>query len=99
MLTIRTTSELLFIVRYRTDIKAALMDPNMLTHIYQWATIGISVIIILVIPESPWWLVSKDKQTQAAKILQQFYGRVEGYDVQEKIVRLSPDMPLMAALF
>ncbi|KAJ6087608.1 hypothetical protein N7467_006522 [Penicillium canescens] len=56
------------------------------TAIYsQWAMIGISVIIILVIPESPWWLVSKDKQTQAAKILQQFYGRVEGYDVQEKI--------------
>lgn len=48
--------------------------------------IGISIIIILVIPESPWWLVSKDKQTQATKILQQFYGRVEGYDVQEKIV-------------
>jgi hypothetical protein len=71
----------------------------MLTHIYQWAMIGISIIIILVIPESPWWLVSKDKQTQATKILQQFYGRVEGYDVQEKIVRFSPGMPLMAALF
>jgi Na+/melibiose symporter-like transporter len=47
--------------------------------------IGVSIIIILIIPESPWWLVSKDKQTQAAKILQQFYGRVEGYDIQEKL--------------
>lgn len=52
--------------------------------------IGISIIIILIIPESPWWLVSKDKQPQAAKILKQFYGRVEGYDIQEKIVRLFP---------
>ncbi|KAF4176555.1 hypothetical protein CNMCM8927_000729 [Aspergillus lentulus] len=56
------------------------------TAIYsQWAMIGISIIIILIIPESPWWLVSKDKQTQAAKILQHFYGRIEGYDIQEKI--------------
>ncbi|KAF7122119.1 hypothetical protein CNMCM5793_000075 [Aspergillus hiratsukae] len=62
-------------------------DPyDFRTAIYsQWAMIGISIIIIFIIPESPWWLVSKDKQTQAAKILQRFYGRVEGYDIQEKI--------------
>ncbi|KAJ6011993.1 hypothetical protein N7522_002348 [Penicillium canescens] len=63
-------------------------DPyDFRTAIYtQWAMIGISIVIIVfIIPESPWWLVSKDKQNQATKILQQFYGRVEGYDVQEKI--------------
>lgn len=70
----------------------------MLTHFYQWAMIGVSIIIILIIPESPWWLVSKDKQTQAAKILQQFYGRVEGYDVQEKIVRSSSGAPFHCRL-
>ena len=56
--------------------------------------IGISIVIIVfIIPESPWWLVSKDRQNQATKILQQFYGRVEGYDVQEKIVRFPPNLP------
>ena len=54
--------------------------------------IGVSIIIFLIIPESPWWLVSKDKQPEATKILQRFYSQVEGYDVQEKIVRISPDM-------
>lgn len=54
--------------------------------------IGVSIIIFLIIPESPWWLVSKDKQAEATKILQRFYGRVEGYDVRERIVRLSPNM-------
>ncbi|KUL83520.1 hypothetical protein ZTR_10568 [Talaromyces verruculosus] len=62
-------------------------DPlDFRTAIYsQWGMIGLSIIIFLIIPESPWWLVSKDRQSEATKILQRFYGRVEGYDVQEKI--------------
>ncbi|OJJ44483.1 hypothetical protein ASPZODRAFT_18673 [Penicilliopsis zonata CBS 506.65] len=62
-------------------------DPyDFRTAIYtQWAMVGISIVIIIMIPESPWWLVSKDRQPQAAKILHTFYGHVEGYDIQQTI--------------
>jgi hypothetical protein len=61
--------------------------------------IGVILIIFLFLPESPWWLASKGKTDQAAKVLRLCYGRVEGYDVQEQIVRpydsdhLSPLIP------
>jgi MFS transporter, SP family, general alpha glucoside:H+ symporter len=48
--------------------------------------VGISVIIFLFIPESPWWLVSKGRNEQAAKVLQRYFGKIPGYNVQEKIV-------------
>lgn len=50
--------------------------------------IGISAVIFLFIPESPWWLTSKDNPDKAAVILQKYYGHAEGYDVQEQIVRI-----------
>ncbi|KAJ5083309.1 hypothetical protein N7456_012736 [Penicillium angulare] len=56
------------------------------TPIYtQWAMIGSTAIIFLLIPESPWWLVSKGKLDKAAIILRRFNGKVAGYDVQEQI--------------
>lgn len=51
--------------------------------------IGVTGIIFVLIPESPWWLVAKDKFDKAAKVLQNCNGRVEGYNVQEQIVCIS----------
>ena len=52
--------------------------------------IGLSLIIFLFIPESPWWLASKDNPDRAVKILHKFYGHIEGFDFEEQIVRLPP---------
>lgn len=51
--------------------------------------IGVTGIIFVLIPESPWWLVTKDKSDKAAKVLQNCNGRVDGYNVQQQIVRVS----------
>ncbi|CEJ59439.1 Putative D-isomer specific 2-hydroxyacid dehydrogenase [Penicillium brasilianum] len=51
----------------------------------QWAMIGAIIFIFLLLPESPWWLVSKGKLDKAAKVLNFFNGKVDGYDVQEQI--------------
>jgi hypothetical protein len=48
--------------------------------------VGLAGIIFVLIPESPWWLVGKDKVDEAANILQRYNGHVKGYDVQEQIV-------------
>ncbi|KAK7415760.1 hypothetical protein QQX98_005673 [Neonectria punicea] len=62
-------------------------DPfNFRTPIYsQWAMIGIAAIIFLLVPETPWWLVSKGKLEKAGKVLNLCNGHIEGYDVQEQI--------------
>lgn len=51
--------------------------------------IGVTGIIFALIPESPWWLVGKDKFDKAEKVLQNCNGRVEGYSVQEQLVCIS----------
>jgi hypothetical protein len=48
--------------------------------------IGAIIFIFLLLPESPWWLVSKGKLDKAANVLNFFNGRVDGYDAQEQIV-------------
>lgn len=48
--------------------------------------VGLSGIIFVAIPESPWWLVGKDRHEKALKVLHLCNGTVEGYDVQEQIV-------------
>lgn len=54
--------------------------------------IGGMLIIFLLIPESPWWLVGQEKRDKAAKVLTRFNGHIEGYNVQEVIVRVPLDL-------
>ncbi|CAG7996809.1 unnamed protein product [Penicillium salamii] len=51
----------------------------------QWAMVGLIAVIFLVIPESPWWLASQGKIDKAAKVLNWFNGKVDGYSVDEQI--------------
>ncbi|KAL2823213.1 general substrate transporter [Aspergillus cavernicola] len=62
-------------------------DPyNFRTPIYtQWVMVGIAGIIFVFLPESPWWLVGKDRFDKAAQVLHTCNGRVQGYDTQEQI--------------
>jgi hypothetical protein len=48
--------------------------------------VGVIAIIFVLMPESPWWLVSKGKIDQAAKVLNRCNGKVDGYSVDEQIV-------------
>ncbi|KAE8414590.1 hexose transporter [Aspergillus pseudocaelatus] len=60
------------------------------TPIYtQWAMVGATIIIFIIMPETPWWLVSKGKLDKASKMLRTYNGRVEGYDVSEQIEIMS----------
>ncbi|KAJ5820027.1 hypothetical protein N7474_005618 [Penicillium riverlandense] len=63
------------------------VDPyNFRTPIYtQWAMVGAIGFIFVLLPESPWWLVSKGKLEQAAKILKRYNGNVKEYSVDEQI--------------
>ncbi|KAF7553525.1 hypothetical protein G7Z17_g3531 [Cylindrodendrum hubeiense] len=62
-------------------------DPmDFRTPIYsQWGMIGVIAIIFVLLPETPWWLVSQGKLDKAAKVLKLCNGHIEGYDVQEHI--------------
>ena len=48
--------------------------------------VGLIAVIFLLIPESPWWLVSQGKIDKGAKILNRLNGKVDGYSVDEQIV-------------
>lgn len=61
---------------------------NLNLIILKWAMIGIIAIIFVLLPESPWWLVSKGRHDQASKVLILCNGRVRGYNVEEQIVSL-----------
>lgn len=52
----------------------------------QWAMMGLMLIILILLPESPWWLVSQGRVEKAAKVLNMFYGHVDGYNVHEQLV-------------
>jgi hypothetical protein len=54
--------------------------------------VGLAGIIFVFLPESPWWLVGKDRHEKASKVLHLCNGRVQGYDVQEQIVWFSLDL-------
>ncbi|WWD01055.1 hypothetical protein V866_007993 [Kwoniella sp. B9012] len=56
------------------------------TAIYtQWGMIGVMGIIFVLLPESPWWLVSKGKLDKTSKVLQRYYGHIEGYNVSDEV--------------
>jgi hypothetical protein len=61
------------------------LDDNLFL---QWAMVGVMLIIFLLIPETPWWLASKEKLDKAAKVLLKYNGHVEGYNVDEVIVSI-----------
>lgn len=48
--------------------------------------IGVMFVIFLLIPETPWWLASKEKLDKAAKVLLRYNGHIENYNVDEVIV-------------
>jgi len=54
----------------------------------QWAMIGVMVVIFLLIPESPWWLVQKGKMEKASRVLSKYHGHIKEYNVQENIVSI-----------
>ncbi|WWC60749.1 uncharacterized protein I303_103325 [Kwoniella dejecticola CBS 10117] len=51
----------------------------------QWGMIGIMGIIFVLLPESPWWLVGKGKLDKASRVLERYYGRIEGYNVADEV--------------
>jgi len=52
----------------------------------QYGMIGLSFIASFVMPESPWWLISKGKTQAARKILASKFANVEGYDIDTELV-------------
>ncbi|TYJ54173.1 hypothetical protein B9479_005184 [Cryptococcus floricola] len=67
------------------ELKA--MDPyNYKIAIYsQWPMIAIMGVIFVLLPESPWWLASKGKLDQAAKMLERYQGHLEGFNVADEV--------------
>lgn len=51
----------------------------------QWAQVGIMLIVYLLVPESPTWLVSKGKFDQAKKTLSRLHCDVPDYDVDRQL--------------
>lgn len=54
--------------------------------------IGAIIIIFVLIPESPWWLVSKDKIDSAATVLQRYNAGVKDYNVPVQLVSHSSNL-------
>ncbi|WWD20939.1 hypothetical protein CI109_105417 [Kwoniella shandongensis] len=67
-------------------VRATSHPTDWKTPIYtQFAMIGLSLIIFAILPESPWWLMSKGRVEKARKVLQFKYGSVPGYDMEREL--------------
>ncbi|OCF31052.1 hypothetical protein I317_06846 [Kwoniella heveanensis CBS 569] len=56
------------------------------TPIYtQFGMIGLSIIIFVFLPESPWWLVSKGKLDKARSTLEKKFAHIPGYDINREL--------------
>jgi len=64
------------------------VEVEMLILCRQWAMIGGMLVIFLLLPETPWWLVEHGKIEKAQKVLLRFNGHLPGYNVNEVLVRL-----------
>lgn len=50
--------------------------------------VGVMGIVFLLLPESPWWLVSNGKLEKGSKMLSRYQGHLQGYSVEEEIVSM-----------
>ncbi|RSH81844.1 uncharacterized protein EHS24_008039 [Apiotrichum porosum] len=50
----------------------------------QWVFIGIWMIIMVILPESPWYWAGKQNVAQAKASLRRLYGNIPGYDVDRE---------------
>lgn len=59
-------------------------DPeNYLKGIYsEWVPLGIFLLLVVFIPESPWFYARHEKEEQAKKTLTRVFGNVNGYDAE-----------------
>ncbi|EPE07151.1 sugar transporter [Ophiostoma piceae UAMH 11346] len=62
-------------------------DPyDFRTPIYtQWAMVGLIGLVFVCLPETPWWLVSKNKMDKAETSLQILNGDIKDYDYKEQL--------------
>ncbi|KAH7093519.1 general substrate transporter [Paraphoma chrysanthemicola] len=67
--------------------KLHISDPyNFRTPIYtQWAMVGVAGIVFVLLPESPWWCVSKGNLEQAREVLNTCHGHHEDFNINEQI--------------
>jgi hypothetical protein len=72
---------------------SAQTDPlNWLRAVYtQWIFIGLWIIGMVFLPESPWHLARQKKVEQAKKSMKRIYGHVAGYDVRARRVHQRGD--------
>lgn len=72
-----------------TQVSSTYQALAPLTDHIQWAMVIPIGIVFAFLPETPWWLASKGKVDEAAKVLRFCNGGVEGYDIEEQIVSSS----------
>lgn len=61
-------------------------DPeNYLKAIYsEWVPLGLWIILLVFMPESPWYYARKGQSEKAVKTLNRIYKGVEGYDAERE---------------
>ena len=49
-----------------------------------WFFVGLAVIVLLIIPETPRFLAQRGKHEKAKKVMKQIYGTVPNYDLEHE---------------